>query len=290
MTYTIKNKFLSVTAKSLGAELTSIKNLKNGTEYLWQGDAAYWEEQAPNVFPVCGRLTENKYTYRGKTYFLQRHGFARTSEFELLKKDETSLTFILKANDKTRQAYPFEFEYTVTYVLDNNMLKTIYSAKNLGNDTMYCAFGGHPAFNVPLDADGNFEDYYIEFKSGSTQTELLFKDFLFTGNFKPFKVNKNRLDLKRDFFIHDAHFIIESGGQCILKSTKSDKSITVTYPQMKYLALWHTFDLPAPFLCIEPWTSIHSYYGKIDDLETKLDMFALSSGEEKSAGFDITIN
>ncbi len=289
MEYTIKNEFLSVTAQTFGAELMSIKNLKNDTEYLWQGDAKYWEDRAPNVFPVCGRLTDNKYTYRGKTYSMQRHGFARTSEFELLEKTENSLTFILRANEQTRECYPFEFEYTITYILDKNTLKTVYWAKNFGKNTMYCAFGGHPAFNVPLGSDGDFEDYYIEFKNGSTQTELLFKDFLFTGNFAPFKVDGNCLNLKRDFFIHDAHFILEDGGKCALKSKKSDKSITVTYPQMKYLALWHTFDLPAPFLCIEPWTSIHSYYGKIDDLETKLDMFSLEANEEKSVSFDITI-
>lgn len=289
MEYTIKNEFLSVSAQTFGAELTSIKNLKNDTEYLWQGDEKFWTGRAPNLFPFCGRLTENQYTYRGKTYHLQRHGFARSCEFEFLAQTENSLSFILRSNEETRAMYPFEFEHTITYVLTDNTLKTIYRAKNLSNETMYCAFGGHPGFNVPLGNDGTFEDYYLEFKKGTRQVEMAWKDYLYTDNVIPFELEDNRHHLKRDFFIHEAHFIIDEGYSCSLKSDKSDKSVTLTYPNMKYLGLWNTFELEAPFLCIEPWSSIPSYYGKIDDLETKLELFALREGEEKSLSFDITI-
>ena len=91
MQYLIKNEFLSITVSTKGAELTSIKNLKNNVEYLWQGDAKYWGSSAPNLFPICGRLIEKEYTYRGKSYHLNNHGFARSSEFKLFQKTENTL-------------------------------------------------------------------------------------------------------------------------------------------------------------------------------------------------------
>lgn len=40
--YTIQNEFLKVNFQAKGAELTSIVNLKDQTEYLWQADPNHW--------------------------------------------------------------------------------------------------------------------------------------------------------------------------------------------------------------------------------------------------------
>ena len=53
----IENEFLQVTISDAGAELMSIRSA-DGTEYLWQGDAAYWSDRAPNIFPYVARLTD----------------------------------------------------------------------------------------------------------------------------------------------------------------------------------------------------------------------------------------
>ena len=50
MNHTIRNQFLSATVSSLGGELQSIRT-PDGTEYLWQGDAATWADHAPNLCP-----------------------------------------------------------------------------------------------------------------------------------------------------------------------------------------------------------------------------------------------
>ena len=38
----------------------------DGTEYLWNGDPAYWTGRAPNLFPYVGRLTNDRYAYGGE--------------------------------------------------------------------------------------------------------------------------------------------------------------------------------------------------------------------------------
>ena len=50
MLYTIGNGRLTVAASSLGAQLWSVCS-GDGTEYLWQGDPAYWGDRALTHFP-----------------------------------------------------------------------------------------------------------------------------------------------------------------------------------------------------------------------------------------------
>ena len=73
--FSIKNNYLSVTASTIGAQLKSIQ--KDGQELLWCGDPNIWGFQAPVLFPLCGSLKEGKFSYKGKDYTPQKHGFAR---------------------------------------------------------------------------------------------------------------------------------------------------------------------------------------------------------------------
>ena len=53
----IKNEFLEVSISSVGAEIQSVIS-KDGKEYIWQGDPAYWNKHAPVLFPICGGLND----------------------------------------------------------------------------------------------------------------------------------------------------------------------------------------------------------------------------------------
>ena len=97
MRYTIENKKIAVTVDSLGAELVSLKTKADDCEYVWQGDPTYWTGHAYNLFPICGRLTDGKYTYKGETYEMNLHGFARKTEYEMVEQTEKC------QNGRTRQ-------------------------------------------------------------------------------------------------------------------------------------------------------------------------------------------
>lgn len=86
MICTIENENLEVRINSLGAELWSIVDKNDGTEYLWQGDKELWARRAPNLFPHCGRLKNNKYTYENKTYKSEIHGFVKEFEHRVIEK------------------------------------------------------------------------------------------------------------------------------------------------------------------------------------------------------------
>ena len=54
MLYTLQNDVLTVKVSDIGAEIHSVT--RDGCEYIWVGDAAFWSSHAPWLFPVCGRF------------------------------------------------------------------------------------------------------------------------------------------------------------------------------------------------------------------------------------------
>ena len=77
-TIVISNTQLAIEISTFGAELQSIKD-RNGTEYLWQGDSAFWGGRDPNMFPVNVRFKDEKFIYKGKEYEMPRMGLAKIS-------------------------------------------------------------------------------------------------------------------------------------------------------------------------------------------------------------------
>ena len=82
MEYTLKHGSLTAIAESHGGELVSLKD-GTGTEYIWQGDPAYWSGRNPNLFPIVGALKNGTVSIDGIPYHMDRHGFARNSEFSV---------------------------------------------------------------------------------------------------------------------------------------------------------------------------------------------------------------
>jgi hypothetical protein len=54
--------------------------------FLWNGDPTWLNGRAPILFPIVGKVGNDKIVVDGKGY---QHGFARTSEFTVTRADET---------------------------------------------------------------------------------------------------------------------------------------------------------------------------------------------------------
>ena len=291
MLYNIENEFIKVEISDVGAELMSIQLKEDNTEYLWQGNAEYWNGRAYNLFPICGRLTEGKYVYNNQTYEMNLHGFTRKSVLTMIDQTPTSISFQLKANENTRKMYPFDFDLTITYTLDKTSVQTKFTVKNNGKTDMPLAVGGHPGFNVPLGGMGKFEDYYLEFACEAPVKEIVMSPTCYTTReTKPFQLEKGKiLPLKHNLFDNDAILLQDMCRKITLKSNVSKKSVTLEYPDLQYLGIWHKPHSDAPYVCIEPWSSVPAYDGEIDDLATKRDMVHLPAGSTYENAFTITI-
>lgn len=280
MSYTIENEYIKVKISSEGAEIQSIKDC-DGIEYIWQGDKDTWEGHAPNLFPYIARLTDGKYRYKNKEYKMDIHGLAMYSEFKVVEEDSERITFLLESSAETNLKYPFEFGFYVKYILVERKLIIQYRVINKDIKKMYFGVGGHPGFCVPLDNAEEFNQYYLKFSEKLTPIRIgMSEDCYVTGINRPFELRENQyLDLHHDLFDEDAIILGEMANQVTLKSKSGSKSITVTYPQMKYLGIWHWPKVDVNYVCIEPWTSLPSRKNIVEDLELQEDLVGLEPKE-----------
>lgn len=68
--YTISCNGMKAEISNVGAQLRSLKD-KNGKEYMWSADPAFWPKSAPIMFPICGGLRNDSYIYNGVEYPLE---------------------------------------------------------------------------------------------------------------------------------------------------------------------------------------------------------------------------
>lgn len=271
--YSLDNGVLSVRVSSIGGQLLSVK--KDGKEYLWQGDPAFWEDRAPNLFPYIARLTKGTYTVHGKEFHLPIHGFLPAAEMKAEAQEESLLVLRLDADESTLACYPFVFTLRIRYELNQDTLRIAYEVENGGEEDMYFGIGGHPGFQAPLEDGLSFEDYFLEFESegqsgtgAQTPVRIGFSPTCFlNGKDEPWPLEKGcRIPLRHDLFDDDAIVLSHTPKTVVLRSEKGGRGVRVRFPQMPYIGFWHAVKKPAPYVCIEPWSSLPSRQDVVEEL------------------------
>lgn len=214
-TCTIKNEKLSVTIAAHGAELSSIYDKANDRELVWQADPAFWNRHAPVLFPNVGKYYGGHFTYNGTDYPMGQHGFARDTEFEQVASGENFVTYRLCADEESKKVYPFDFVLEITHRLNGNRLTVEWNVKNTDDKEMYFTIGGHPAFNVNVLPDTDFEDYSLVFKEGTEKLYYVLLDAesgtAIGDKVYELELTDSKYALKKDMFDKDA--LVFDGGQ-----------------------------------------------------------------------------
>lgn len=263
MTHYIENDYLKIGVKELGCELTSVILKENSAEYLWQGDPAYWAGQSPILFPIVGRLIDDRYSLDGKTYEMPKHGFARKMLWEYMGADGSSMSFRLTETEETLKMYPYEFDLTVTFTLDNNSLKVTHSIKNKNSKVMYASLGAHPAFNC------NIGDRLVFSESETLATEKIdLAKSLRLPDKLPVLNNEKVITITEDIFNEDALILSNFKSEYItLESDNHSRKVIFSLGDAPYLGIWAKPG--APYVCIEPWCGVNDSTEKKNDFSEK---------------------
>ena len=311
MIYTLKNSEMEVQVSSKGGELVSMKDADQ-TEYIWSGDATYWKRHAPQLFPCIGRLTNNQYRMDGALHEMGQHGFLRDYELTKVESEEqagaetvrdaagqagakaetvTSLHLQLQSDTSTRQLYDRDWTVDIFYSLCGKTLSVRFQVRNCDTRTMRFGYGIHPGFNVPLNPALRFEDYRLDFHEVSTPKQMeLTERYTISGAMHDYALAEGRyLPLQHSLFDHDAIILKDMPHTVTLGSQKDEKKVTVTFPDMPYLGIWHAPETDAPFVCIEPWSSLPSTDSVIDEFETKPDFITVEPEETYMNSWSISI-
>lgn len=290
MIYTLKNSEMEVQVSSKGGELVSMKDADQ-TEYIWIGDATYWKRHAPQLFPCIGRLTNNQYKMDGALHEMGQHGFLRDYELTKVEESDVSLHLQLQSDASTRPLYDRDWTVDIFYRLCGKTLSVKFQVRNRDACTMRFAYGIHPGFNVPLTPALRFEDYRLDFHEVSTPKQMeLTERYTISGGMHDYALEEGRyLPLQHSLFDHDAIILKDMPHAVTLGSQKDEKKVTVTFPDMPYLGIWHAPETDAPFVCIEPWSSLPSTDGVIDEFETKPDFITVEPKETYTNSWSISI-
>ena len=123
----------------------------------------------PFLFPIFGRLQEGKYTWDGKEYAMDIHGFGHTSAWQVMEAREDLLRLQLNADEKTLALYPFRFRVELCFRLHEGALTIDQSYENLDEKPMPYNYGFHPYFTADQPEDLQVEtwaDTFFDFSVG----------------------------------------------------------------------------------------------------------------------------
>jgi galactose mutarotase-like enzyme len=276
---------------SLGAECTGLR--VRGLEYLWQANPSIWGRHAPILFPIVGRLREDRYRYQGKTYPLSQHGFARDREFSVIEQSKDRLVFLLESDDKSLSIYPFAFALQIVYQLTDTGMRVGYRVSNPDpNRDLWYSIGAHPGFNCPLEPEiEGFEDYGLDFGSSALDSLSVYtlKNGLIGSKREVLSLQEGKLDLRWELFQNDALiFDVGPTTSVSVRSQKTGKGYAMDFGEFRWLGIW-TKQQDAGFLCLEPWNGIADAYDHDGLLQNKRGVDVLSPGEQREVGFSLTL-
>lgn len=288
MAVKISSAAVTVVCLQEGAMLHSL--VKDGVEYLWQGDKEHWGGQAPVCFPIVGVLKGGKANAFGKPCEMKRHGVARINPFEIKEQGPNSVCFVQKSSEKTKKEFPFDYLLQIKYTVLGNSVTTEYTVKNTGNCKLPFQIGGHPAFNCPLESGERFEDYSVKFDKVLNHPCL--RPDIHSGIIdisKRYDVIKNSNEIKMDYslFVDDA-MVFDGIKSKSATLSAGGRGVQIDYQDFDNLLIWSSAN-GGDFVALEPWTGISTCSDESNAFENKRGITVLEPGEEASFKFKITL-
>jgi galactose mutarotase-like enzyme len=279
---TISNSNLTAIINPLGAELISLKN-SNNKEYIWEGNPEFWGKHSPILFPIVGCLKNDKYSYKGNSYTLLRHGFANKMEFNIIEKSADNVIFSVKNNKETLENYPFEFELQISYTLVNSSLKIGYKVINTNDFEMPFSIGGHPGFALPNE----FDSYSLEFEKSEILICSQLENDLICNDTISLPMKENRLPLSYSLFENDALIFKKLESKAITISENNVPFLKVKFEGFPSLGIWTK--QKAPYICIEPWFGYADTMKNSGELSEKEGIQIIGINEQFQSEYSIEI-
>ena len=282
----IASSLLTATIKAEGAELCSLR-AADGQEMLWQAGPE-WPRHAPLLFPIVGRVKNDRFRHKGQTYSLGQHGFARDSLFTWVETGPSHCRLRLEDSSETRARYPFAFRFDVIYAIEGDRLEIAFEISNPGNETLPASVGAHPAFRWPL-AEGTPRDAHrLEFSQAETHPiRRLGSDGLLDPQPFACPVEGKLLPLRNDLFKISAMIFECPVSKSVRYSAPGTPVIEVSWDGFYQLGVWTK--LEAPFVCIEPWHGMTSEGDFDGDFIDKPGLLLIPPGEQRRLNHSIRV-
>jgi galactose mutarotase-like enzyme len=271
---------LHLSIQSHGAEMQQLSY--KGKQILWEKDENYWNRIAPILFPIVGRLKSDEYEHLQKTYKMFQHGFARNANFQVKEIKADEVIFGLTNNHETFELYPFDFELTIQYKLEDAKLSVNHIVKNTSNhNTLPFSIGAHPGFKLQKP----IESYALVFDSYGVKNRHLIKDGLYSGMTESMEIPEKGLALNESLFESDALVFKNEGITSVTMLEEGIPQLRVEAKDTPYWGIWKKQN--APFICIEPWQGVADSFSSTGVLLEKEGLILLQPNQEHTFNYTI---
>ena len=159
-------------APEKGATVVSLT--REGEEYLYRDEQNLRSSERPRcgipfLFPIFGRLKEGRFSWKGREYPMEIHGFAHTSVWRAEQQCSDKLVLSLEHNAQTWSQYPFAFRMELTFQVREGSLIIHPSLRNQGQEPMPFQYGFHPYFLTPDPESVRVETHANFFMDGQSE-------------------------------------------------------------------------------------------------------------------------
>ena len=276
--YQIESNSLIVQITSKGAEMKRLFSRDWHRELLWLGDEKNWNRSAPVLFPVVGKLKDDEYVLKDKTFAMTQHGFARDFEFKCTECGTTETEFLLVATQESFNQYPFLFELRVRYKVEGSKVSVSYFVKNDDRQDIYFSIGAHPGFETK-----DIANYEIRFEKEEKEYFRVQNGLIDWS--RPYVLGADKFAVDKEIFKDDALIFKKLKSKYVdLIDVKRKETIRIQ-SNAPYWGIWAKPDVP--FVCLEPWYGVADSADHDKNLETKNGIITLGEGE--LFGFSYTI-
>jgi galactose mutarotase-like enzyme len=286
----LSNGELRVEVSAHGAELQSIR--KGETEYLWQGDPAFWGRRSPVLFPIVGSVWESRYRVEGAVYQMGQHGFARDMDFTLVNASETEVRYRLESSVQTKEKYPYDFCLEIAYRLRGRCLDVIWEVTNPSAEDIYFQIGAHPAFYYPdYDPQTSGRGHFTFDRSEGLECIRIKEKGCVDAETKwPLELCEGVLKLEKDTFDAIDTIMLQDSQVGRVNMFREDGSpwLSLSF-DAPVVGIWSPPGKIAPFICIEPWYGRCDRAGFEGDYREKDWMNRLASREKFESVYTIEI-
>lgn len=305
----LSNGILTIEVNRHGAELCSIR--KDGTEYLWQADPAFWKRHSPVLFPIVGSLWNGRYRIAGKEYEMSQHGFARDMDFTLVSQSPDALWYRLESDEQTLKRYPFPFVLEIGYTLSGNTVGVHWKVTNPASDRMYFQIGAHPAFFYPdFDPQSHERGSFLLERQGAAADGAPSQADASAGSEASRNGDRFLYDLIKEKGCADPDTKYECGSRIAIDDSTFEKDALIfedsqvgkvtlltkdgrPWVSLSFdaplVGLWSPVSGKAPFVCIEPWYGRCDRAGFEGDFSERDWVRCLGPSETFTAGYQITL-
>ena len=287
-------EYISVIAE-LGGNVNEIVLKKGNNLYsLLDGRKSLNEFQGSEIynsailFPFPNRIVEGKYELNGTSYQLPInwpqeghaiHGFVCDKVFDVVHKqtddDYAEITLSYKY-EATYPGYPFPFQLTIVYRLDEKKFSCVIEAKNSGESSMPVNIGWHPYFSINDKID-------------NIKMQLPKSDIIVADNLIPTGEKKTNTQFLKPEEINGKEFdtcfaINENGDVYEIKLFFPEEEVTMVLEQEKIFKYLQIYTPPGrKSIALEPMT------GQANNFNNKEDLIVLESGEKIKTKYAVKI-